>query len=135
MNKATMPILATLPIALLLYAISKLSTSVSLQSDYNPERFYTCEPGFSLEVRDQAVRCIRQPKMVFVPLSNCKEPDTTILIDYAGKRDLCLRAKTEEIALLCPQGYQIFQQVDQDACVKPLSGAVTNPSISTIRKL
>ena len=101
--------------------------------DIESDRFYTCPSGFYMEIRYQAVRCIRYPQENYATANSCPTAFATRQTDYRDNQDMCLSALLKTVDLICPKDTQIYIQPGEDLCVKRLDGAIVAPDVITKR--
>lgn len=131
MFKAYSGYLLIVPVVILIVVLTQPDSSSSQITPAQSERFYTCAPGYDLEVRHQAVRCIRYSQESFIEALPCGGGAAARLIDYDFTVDACAGPKPQSIR--CPAGTEAYAQPGNDLCVARLAGDIAVPSVKTER--
>lgn len=95
--------------------------------------FWTCDPGFTLQTSNNAVRCIKPGGQVETNPGNCVAPSQKRL-DYRGQVDACVAGPIAGDLVCLDPTTRMSVRPGADVCVKSVAPTIRQPSIKITRR-
>ena len=94
--------------------------------------FWSCDPGFTLQTSNNAVRCIKAGGQVETNPGNCIAPSQKRL-DYRGQVDACVAGPIAGDLVCLDPTTRMSVRAGADVCVKTVAPTIRQPTIKITR--